>query len=167
MYAVLTGMLAALMALFLSFVISAVHAAILLKGDITFGYMPDFGTETVPDLFLEFINNGFGWLGVLMRCISFAFYGGLFPLIGAVSVIWLKNLYVSAAMPFMVNLAVDFCLPYEGVIPSWIFDPKVLMNSIWLDDTKGAGIFCMTAMVMGYCGIGYVLIRKGIGRLTR
>jgi hypothetical protein len=91
----------------------------------------------------------------------FAFYGGLFPLIGAVSVIWLKNLYVSAAMPFMLNLILEFCAPH------WIFYPRFLMDSVWLENTKGTGIFCMAAVVTAYCAIGYVLIRKGIGRLTR
>jgi hypothetical protein len=50
-------MIRALMALLLSFLISVVYAAILLKGDITFGYMQQnngYQTE-MPALYIAFV----------------------------------------------------------------------------------------------------------------
>lgn len=127
---------------------------------MTFGYMAESSMEfeMVP-FYGKLVRNGFGWVVVLIRCIAFCCYASLWPVVSVVALLWIRNRYVAAVTPFMLNLIFDFYCRVQTLRPT------NMLRMSFIDKTAYGGTLCILSIFLGYGFLGFLLIRGGVERL--
>ncbi len=161
LYSMISGIWLTMLSLLLSFLLSAGYTCFLLEGNMTFGYIEEIEINFLASFYGNLVRDGLGWLAVLIYCMAFFCYASLWPIISVVVLLWVRNRYIAATAPFMLNLILDFYFRIQ------VLRPTNMLRMAYIDETAYGGTLCILAIFLGYGFFGFLLIRGGVERLCR